>query len=251
MKLPSVGFSPINPTLFPPEPSKLPRKSRRLVELLQKSTTTAQFQAPRSWSLDFLLSPAQFHSGADSEFLSSVSFFKTQLEGSDPFDASARVTPTSDQVVLPASLAFRSIGYKSEALPGMENLGIHFDEVRGIITNDCGRVAVPTGSEARRVPGLYCSGWVKSGPNGVIANTMEDAFATAEAIVGDWGSKLPFLDGGQGWEAIRQREVNPKLRIVSWNDWLKIDAAEKERGKRAGKEREKFDSVEQMLDVLG
>lgn len=33
--------------------------------------------------------------------------------------------------------------------------------------------------------GLYCSGWVKRGPVGVILNTMNDSFETAEAIVQD------------------------------------------------------------------
>ena len=33
--------------------------------------------------------------------------------------------------------------------------------------------------------GLYCSGWVKHGPVGVIVTTMNEAFATAEKIVED------------------------------------------------------------------
>ena len=34
--------------------------------------------------------------------------------------------------------------------------------------------------------GLYCSGWVKRGPTGVIVNTMNDAFATASCILKDF-----------------------------------------------------------------
>jgi NADPH-dependent glutamate synthase beta subunit-like oxidoreductase len=37
--------------------------------------------------------------------------------------------------------------------------------------------------------GLYCSGWVKRGPIGVIASTMNDAFDTAKTLVDD----LPSL----------------------------------------------------------
>ena len=33
--------------------------------------------------------------------------------------------------------------------------------------------------------GLYCSGWLKRGPVGVILTTMEDAFETAECIAQD------------------------------------------------------------------
>jgi len=35
------------------------------------------------------------------------------------------------------------------------------------------------------VTGLYCSGWIKRGPAGVIATTMNDAFETAKVIVED------------------------------------------------------------------
>jgi adrenodoxin-NADP+ reductase len=35
------------------------------------------------------------------------------------------------------------------------------------------------------VIGLYCSGWLKRGPVGVILTTMEDAFETAECIAHD------------------------------------------------------------------
>ena len=34
--------------------------------------------------------------------------------------------------------------------------------------------------------GLYCSGWVKTGPVGVILTTMDNAFETAELIVEDF-----------------------------------------------------------------
>lgn len=33
--------------------------------------------------------------------------------------------------------------------------------------------------------GLYCSGWVKRGPTGVIATTMNDSFETARILLKD------------------------------------------------------------------
>lgn len=33
--------------------------------------------------------------------------------------------------------------------------------------------------------GLYCSGWVKSGPIGVIVSTMHESFETGEALMDD------------------------------------------------------------------
>ena len=121
----------------------------------------------------------------------------------------------------------------------MEQLGILFDRKAGIIPNENGRVL----SHVGHIPGLYCAGWVKRGPTGVIASTMEDAFSTAEAIAEDWGTRISEKNG---WEGIKDQIPNH----VKWNDWLKIDAAEKERGRAKGKEREKFQSVKEMLDVL-
>ena len=34
-------------------------------------------------------------------------------------------------------------------------------------------------------PGLYCSGWLKTGPVGVIATTMNNSFDTAHSVVED------------------------------------------------------------------
>ena len=71
---------------------------------------------------------------------------------------------------------------------------------------------------------------------------MEDAFATAEAIVQDWGSKSSDKHGLQG--------IGTKMPdAIDWSQWLKIDAAERERGRALGKEREKFQSTREMLQV--
>lgn len=151
----------------------------------------------------------------------------------------------------------------------MSALGIPFDEKLGIIPNDlAGRILSPSAGPgelgAVHLPGMYCAGWVKRGPTGVIASTMLDAFATAEAIARDWEGRAVFLNGGDGgrragaengerrmgWEGLKKEAEEKGLRRVSWADWEKIDKAERERGRRRGKEREKFVSVGEMLGVL-
>jgi adrenodoxin-NADP+ reductase len=253
MKLPLVNFAPIPLSLLPPEPSKLPRTQKRLVELMLRHSSIQPSQASKAWSLEFLLSPISFNSYiAKPTSLSSITFAKTKLQGEDQFRPSATVELTNDRLEIPASLAFRSIGYKSEAIPGMESLGIIFDDSRGIISNDYyGRVIRPSQfGTSKPIPGMYCAGWVKRGPTGVIANTMEDAFATAEAISKDWCNGASFLPGGQGWPAVKREMDDKGIRTVSWDDWRKIDAAERARGKERGKAREKFTTVEEMLNVL-
>ena len=246
-----MSFKPIDPSLFPPNVAKLPRTPKRLTQLLSKGSSTPPASAQKAWSLEFLLSPKCFRpSTAESQHLAAITFCRNSLVGPDVFDSSAKVEPTVEQTTFPASLAFKSIGYKSEPIDGMKDLGIDFDERRGIIPNDGHGRITSLSSDGTGIPGMYCSGWVKRGPAGVIANTMEDAFATAEAIAKDWQSKQPFMDGGKGWDALKEEADQRGLRSVNWDDWKKIDAAEVERGKGKGKPREKFASVKDMLGVL-
>lgn len=39
-------------------------------------------------------------------------------------------------------------------------------------------------------------------------------------------------------------------QAIDFQDWLRIDAAERQNGEAVGKERLKFTSVQEMLDVL-
>lgn len=98
---------------------------------------------------------------------------------------------------------------------------------------------------------MYVAGWVKRGPTGVIASTMEDAFTTADSIVEDLERGAKFLEGdGQGWEALRKEAIDAGARPVSWEEWKKIDDVEKGKGREAGRERVKFVRREDMLKVL-
>jgi adrenodoxin-NADP+ reductase len=263
MKLPSVAFRPMDSSLIPQDVSKLPRAQKRIMELLKKGSETSLSSASKSWYLDFQLSPTSFNAaGTPSERLSNVSFEKMLLSP-DAFDPYAKAKGTGEHVDFQAEFAFRSIGYKSEPLQGLSDLGIPFDERLGIIPNDqYGRVLNssqgPAGSlTARHVPGMYCAGWVKRGPTGVIASTMNDAFATADAIAEDWYSHALFIGSENGhdtprdgWVRLKEEAEKRGCRRVSWQDWELIDKAEREKGKAKGKEREKFTRIEDMLAVI-
>lgn len=262
MKLSDVAFHPIDNSLIPTDPTKLPRAPRRLMEILLKGSPTspAADNTTKSWSLDFCQTPKAFlPSSTSPSQLGATSFERTSL--SAPFDPKAYALGTGITHEIPSSVAFRSIGYKSAPLHEFSDVGIPFDEARGIISNDgSGRVqheerepgaAMSLGS----FPGLYCAGWVKRGPTGVIASTMQDAFATADAIAEDWGAKVPFLNeqtesNALGWEGVQSETGVKGASVVSWEDWRKIDSAERERGQQSGKEREKFVSTAEMLAVV-
>ncbi|KAI0009713.1 nucleotide-binding domain-containing protein [Xylariaceae sp. FL0662B] len=255
MKLHGVGFHPIDMSLVPAEVSKLPRARRRLMEVMIKGSSARIDDAATSWSLDFCLSPTEFLGGSDG-YVNRTAFERTSL--ASPFDPSSSVTGTGEKIEAPSSIAFRSIGYKSVALPGFSEAGISFDDRKGVIQNDgMGRVLRDTTStndaqhQEPHLPGVYCAGWVKRGPTGVIASTMEDAFSTGDAIASDWNADAPFLTGesSSGWEALRTEVDQSKCSVIQWEDWKKIDKAEKERGLQFGKEREKFTSTTEMLSA--
>lgn len=274
MKLPSVGFAP------PPESwddliqaprKKLPRQLKRIAELLERGSTTPMAEAHKAWQLGYLRSPVEFLSSNGTD-LEAVGFEQTEytsdissvITGDPQKDLNAlravKAKGTGNKTMLHANLAFRSVGYQSEPLPGFQQVGIPFDDKLGIIPNDMyGRVISPDRGPAGpltagHVPGMYCSGWVKRGPTGVIASTMDDAFNTADIIARDWedGAKLNEGEGErkEGFEAVRRAMQKHDVRAVSWAEWQKIDAEERRRGKEKGKEREKIRSIEEMMKIL-
>lgn len=257
MQLPDVNFSPIPEELLPADLSKLPRAKRRLLELLKKGSAQKP-HASKSWSLDFLLSPSELEwSSSDTLQLTGVTFTRNELlDASSP---SSAIRPTFEQVSMPTSTLFRSIGYRAEPIPGMPEIGALFDEQKGIIGHD-GSGRIPRLDNMQRdgeaaTASLYCSGWVKRGPTGVIASTMNDAFETAEAIVADWRNAYASAPSKarRGWDAVKQEAAEQKLNLkpVHWENWERIDAAEKHAGEEKGKPREKMATVNEMLQASG
>ena len=118
--------------------------------------------------------------------------------------------------------------------------GIPYDEKRGLIPNDAGKI--------EGFPGLFCAGWLATGPRGVIVNTMTEAFRVGQTILDDLPQLVSKAKEGYGIveKLFQERNVNP----VSFEDWERIDAKERELGKLSGKPREKITSVGKMVSVL-
>ncbi len=241
---------------------QLPPAKKRQIELLLKGSKVES--SPRSWSLDFCLSPTKFGSDSNNPSWIGHTAFET-MALSSPFDPNASPSHTGKTLQIPSSVAFRSIGYKLTPMPEFAERNISFDAAKGVIRND-GEGRVMAEAEAaepptpyRPYPGLYCAGWAKRGPTGTIASTMNDAFATAESIVADWEASdesVPFLQEktgaayNAGWEGVKAEIDAGRAKIVHWADWKQIDRAEKERVQTDGKPREKFTRVADMLAVL-
>ena len=243
LKLEGANFRGVGDGMFP-EMKEMARPRRRMLELLKKGREWNN-EAEKSWSLDFCLKPEEIV--VEGGKVREVVARKMELE--DVSDERSRVRDGEESVRLPVDVVFRSIGYRAEAIPGMEEIGAEFDEKTGTIKHDgFGRI-LPVGEGGLAI---YCAGWVKRGPTGVIASTMTDAFETAEAIVEDWKKNSQHLEEKKGWEGVKN-EAEAKgydlSEIVHWTGWQNIDQAEKSAGHAKGKPREKIDSVGEMIHV--
>ncbi|SDS06689.1 ferredoxin--NADP+ reductase [Nocardioides scoriae] len=83
-----------------------------------------------------------------------------------------------EPVVLHAGLVLRSVGYRSEPLPGLP-----FDRETSTVPHDQGRVVDPATGGA--VGASYVVGWVKRGPRGGIGSNRADATETVASLVAD------------------------------------------------------------------
>jgi ferredoxin/flavodoxin---NADP+ reductase len=163
---------------------------------------------------------------------------RNRLQGA-AFQQAARGNGETEE--LPCGILFRSIGYK-----GVPMAGVPFDEQSGVIPNRSGRVQDANGSV---VPQVYCAGWIKRGPTGIIGTNRACSVDTVGSLLAD----LPNLDATPrtGADALYPLLETRGVRVLSYPEWLKLDTAEVERGKPKGKPREKFTRIEEMLAVLG
>lgn len=188
--------------------------------------------------LRFLLSPAALQGQGRVERI--VLGHNRLVPGANG-DLKAESAGTSES--LDAGLVFRSVGYHGVALPG-----VAFDPKRGVIPNQAGRVLSSDGTPAA---GEYVVGWIKRGPSGVIGTNKPDAVESTSALLADYGSASLSAPAVSDREALPRLLASRGVRIVSWQDWLRLDAIEKARGEAFGRPRLKFTRIEEMLQALG
>jgi adrenodoxin-NADP+ reductase len=256
--IPNVKFDTTLPEDLP-DPKILPRIQQRIVQLLKKAPFNPNEE--KLCRVEFLLSPKRFVSSNNSGEVKMVEFEKQRLLY--PLNSSSKIEPTGEIVNIKADMVFTSIGYTAIGLKGMNSLGPGVDVIRGIIPNDGGRVkSVSTkdfgyvdkeAAMTERVPGVYVSGWVKTGPTGVIATTMYSAFETGDNLVQDWNEGKEFLEPEaevKGWDGFKVEVEKVGGRPVEWEEWKKIEAEEGRRGSLIGKEREKMVDIQEMVKFV-
>ncbi|XP_068614279.1 NADPH:adrenodoxin oxidoreductase, mitochondrial-like [Brachionichthys hirsutus] len=216
----------------------LPRPRKRLTELLLKVAGEEQErrnEASHIWSFRFFRSPVEILSNPENDRTAGIRLAVNRLEGSGE---GARAVRTGEVEDLACGLVISSIGYKSLPIDPT----VPFDSRRAVVPNNLGRV--------HQAPGLYCSGWLKTGPTGVIATTLNNSFDTARSVVEDMGSGMLDVSAARaGSQSISRLLEKRGVKPVTFSDWEKIDSVEKGRGEAPGKPREKLLTVEEMLQV--
>jgi ferredoxin--NADP+ reductase len=206
--------------------------ARRNVEVLREVVVTAPAGRPKTVRLRFCASPVAI---LGEERVEAVEVVRNELVA----DAGGRIraVPTEEREVIPCGIVLRSVGYRGTAMPD-----VPFDEERATIRNDGGRVL---GDDGAPLPGVYCSGWIKRGPSGVIGTNKKDATETVELLLEDAAAGLlpSRTAAGDVDELLAARGVVP----VTYAGWQAIDAAECARGEEQGRPRVKLCTWDELL----
>jgi len=163
-----------------------------------------------------------------------------RVEGVDlvcnELDANERAVPTDEHETISCGLVFRSVGYHGVELPG-----VPFDPASGTIPNERGRVS----------PGVYCAGWIKRGPTGVIGTNKKDAAETVETLLEDAaaGRLEPKPDATA--VAVDALLFERGVDVVEYDGWMAIDEAERTAGEKSGRPRVKLCSWDELLAAAG
>ena len=151
-----------------------------------------------------------------------------------------RPRPTGESEQVPVDLLFKAIGYRGEPVPG-----VPFEDRKGIVPNEAGRVVEELGGAVR--VGHYAAGWCKRGPTGLIGTNSLDAKDTVVGMLADYEAQnliSPNKDDIAGLLAERS------IDAVTWADWQRLDAWERKEGESRGKLRHKLTSIEELMTVI-
>jgi ferredoxin--NADP+ reductase len=201
----------------------------RNIEVLREFARGPLTGKPRRIHLRFLVSPI--------EILGEGSVEGLRIER-NRLDGRTRAIGTGAYETLPVQMVLRAVGYKGEPLAG-----VPFDHRLGVIPNDGSHVL----RHGEIVPGEYVTGWIKSGPVGVIGTNKPFSAVTARQLLRDAPTlpKAPMPDP----EAVTALLDKHNVAYVTMDQWLALDRHELETGLAQGRARAKVHNLGSMLDL--
>jgi ferredoxin/flavodoxin---NADP+ reductase len=209
--------------------------TKRNLEVLREFAQHEPSGKPLVIRFLFLHSPTAIHGDTRVE---SVELVRNRLE-----EQNGRLVavPTEEHETIQCGLIFRSVGYRGVSLPDLP-----FDERRGTIRNDAGRVLDEGGAHVGRT---YCAGWIKRGPTGIIGTNKKDAAETVAGLLEDVQEGRLLHRENVSAEAVEALLLERGARPVVYAGWTSIDELERTAGEKLGRPRVKLRTWEELLDA--
>ncbi|WP_227423380.1 FAD-dependent oxidoreductase [Pengzhenrongella sicca] len=191
--------------------------------------------ASRRIHLHFLHRPAEVL-GADGHVVG-LRTERTALNGD------GTVSGTGEFHDWPVQAVYRAVGYFGSPL-----VDIPFDDLKGVIPNNGGRVIDVDGDQ---VPGVYATGWIKRGPIGLIGSTKSDASETIRNLAEDVRADADELRTAAepDPDAVLAFLAARAVPVVEWRGWELLEAHEIALGAAVGRERIKVVPREEMTAI--
>lgn len=154
-------------------------------------------------------------------------------------DGVGGVIDTGEFETIEVQSVYRAVGYFGSPLDE-----IPFDDARGVIPNEQGRVLDTSGG---RLAGVYATGWIKRGPIGLIGHTKSDAMETLECLLEDrdtwWTPEV------RGSDAIPELLETRRVPYTTIEGWQRLDEHEIALGQTEDRARVKVVPREEMTRV--
>jgi len=209
--------------------------TRRNLEVLRGFAERQPTGKSVTLRLRFLLSPVALHGNGKVE---AVELVRNRLEERESRLVAA---PTEERETIECGVVFRSVGYHGVGLPDLP-----FDERRGTIRNERGRVL---DDDDKPFPQVYCAGWIKRGPTGIIGTNKKDATETVALLLEDAEQgRVPHKDEATA-EAVEALLAERRVRAVLYAGWTSIDELERAAGEKLGRPRVKLLTWDELLDA--
>ena len=205
-------------------------QTKRNMEVLRRFAATEPSGKPRVIRFAFFRSPVAIHGDGKVE---AVELVRNTLGEQD---GRLVAVPTDERETLDCGLVFRSVGYRGVGLPD-----IPFDERRGTILNEGGRVT--------REERTYCAGWIKRGPTGIIGTNKKDAAETVALLLEDFQQGRLVHDDAATAEAVEALLAERNVRAVVYSGWAAIDEVERGAGEKLGRPRVKLRTWDELLEA--
>jgi len=188
----------------------------------------------------FLMSPVKLI--GENGKIKAIECCKNTLEGK-AFEQKAKEDLKEEKVVIECDVLLRSIGYQSKPIED-----IIFDKKNNIIPNSNGCV-LSTEKEDMVEVGLYVTGWIKTGPVGVVDTTLKDSLETYVNIKQHY-LKGYFPEKEDPREKVEEILKKNNVEFTSFKHWQKANEVELQKGETKQKVREKIKTKEEYFKAI-